>query len=48
MAFPLVSDPIFVSDFSFRKEQFWDKILSWVGGPIPQVGTMSSYWKWSL
>ena len=33
---------------SFRREQFWVKILRRVGGPVPQPGVIPNLWIWSL
>ena len=39
---------IFVPEFPLDRNNSGLKILMWVGGPIPQLGAMSIYWRWSL
>jgi hypothetical protein len=47
MAFPSVSAPLFVPEFSFDRSNSKLIFLRWVGGTIPQPGAMSSSWIWS-
>ena len=39
---------IFVPTISLGRKNFCSKFLIWIGGPIPHLGYMSSYWTWSL
>jgi hypothetical protein len=48
MAFPSVSVPFFVSAFPLDRNDSGLKFLRWVGSPIPQLGAMPVYWRWSL
>jgi hypothetical protein len=40
MAFPPLSDPLFVHEFPLDRNNSGLKILRWVGDPIPQPGSM--------
>jgi hypothetical protein len=48
MAFPSVSAPLFVTEFPFDKRNSGLIFLRWVGGTIPQPGTMPIHWIQSL
>ena len=48
LPFPSVFVPLFVSIFLLDRNISGLTILRWVGGPIPQMGAMSIYWRWSL
>jgi hypothetical protein len=40
--------PFVVSVFSLYKNNSVLKFLRWMSGPIPQLGAMLIYWRWSL
>ena len=48
MAFPSVSALVVIPAFPLESNSSGLKFLRWVGGPIPQLGAMPIYWRWSL
>ena len=44
----MVSAPFFVPVFPLDRNNSGLKFLIWVGGPIPQLGIVPIYWRWSL
>ena len=48
MAFPSVSAPLFVPEFSLDRNNSGLIFLRWVAGPIPYPRAMPNHWIWSL
>jgi hypothetical protein len=48
MALPSVSAPFFVPVFPLHRNNSGLKTLTWVGDPVPHLGAVPNYWRWSL
>ena len=48
MAFLSVSAPFLSLDFLKIATILGQKVCKWLGGPLPQLGAMNIYWRWSL